>query len=278
MTKRVAVVTGGNKGIGLSTVKFLCQKFDGDVILCSRDEGRGKEALQLLQQQGLSPKLAQLAIDDKESVENLRDFLLKEYGGLDVIVNNAAIAYPHASTVPFIQQAKNTVDINYFATASVCDILFPILKSGSRVVNVSSLLGLLCKVSDVDLKERLGSPSLTRHDLDALAYEYIKDVETGAHLDKGWPNSAYATSKVLLSALTQVQYRDFQSDPREDIVINAVHPGYVDTDMTNHKGPLSPDEGAQSSVKGALIPSKGKPNGEFIWNDCSIIDWKTFKG
>lgn len=278
MAKRVAVVTGSNKGIGLSTVKFLCQKFDGDVFLCSRDLQRGEVAVKQLQDLGLSPKLVQLAIDDNKSVADLKDFLMKEYGGLDVLVNNAAIAYPNKCNVPFLEQAQNTLGINYFATASVCDILFPILKPGARVVNVSSLLGLLCKIPSDEIKDKLSSPDLTRHDLDALAYEFIKDVETGAFMEKGWSGSAYATSKVFLSALTWIQHREFKEDPREDIVINAVHPGYVDTDMSNHKGPLSPDEGAQSSVMAALVPPKGHPRGAFIWDDCSVIDWKTYKG
>jgi len=272
MTKKVAIVTGSNKGIGLSTVKFLCQKFDGDVFLCSRDKERGEAAVKKLEELGLKPKLAILAIDDDDSVDRLRNFLLNEYGGLDVLVNNAAIAYPHASTVPFIDQARNTLAINYFATESVCDILFPILKPGARVVNVSSSLGLLSRVKGEELAARIGDPILTRHDLDALAYEFIKDVETGAHLEKGWPNSAYSTSKILFSALTWIQHREFKNDPR-DIVINAVHPGYVDTDMTNHKGPLTPDQGAQSSVFAALIPANGHPRGAFIWEDCSVVDW-----
>jgi len=275
MARRVAVVTGANKGIGLSTVKFLCQKFDGDVYLCSRDQTRGEDAVKELEGLGLKPKLFILAIDDEKTIVNLLEMLKKEYGGLDVLVNNAAIAFPFNSTVPFGEQATKTLDINYFAVSNVCDILFPVLKPGARVVNVSSALGLLDRVKCPELKQILSSPQLTRPALDSLAREYVELAQTGAHSEKGWPNSNYSTSKILFSALTWIQHRGFKNDPRPDIVINAVHPGYVDTDMTNHKGHLTPDQGAQSSVMAALVPPNGHPRGAFIWNDCSVVDWKS---
>ena len=90
---RVALVTRGNKGIGLAITRDLCRKFLGDVVLTARDEARGKAAVQQLQAEGLSPRFHQLDIDDLQSIRALRDFLLKEYGGLDVLVNNAGIAF-----------------------------------------------------------------------------------------------------------------------------------------------------------------------------------------
>lgn len=89
--RRVAVVTGSNKGIGHAVVKALCKKFDGDVILCSRDVERGQVALKQLHDLGLNPVLHQLAIDDDSSILKLKEYLIAAYGGLDVLVNNAAI-------------------------------------------------------------------------------------------------------------------------------------------------------------------------------------------
>ena len=274
-------MTGSNKGIGFATVKHLCGSFDGDVILCSRDPKRGEEAVAKLQQQGLQPKLAQLDILDHSSIEQLRNRLVNDYGGLDVLVNNAAIAFPRVCDVPFLTQVEATLGTNYFATATVCDILFPILKPHARVVNVSSVLGMLSVVPAAELRQRLSSKNLTRHDLDSLAHEFVNDVRTGAHLEKGWPASAYGTSKVLLSALSFVQHRMLQEDQREDLVVNVVHPGYVDTDMSGHKGPLTPDQGCVSSVKAALVAPGGEPRGQFLWHDGSVVDWasdvKSFK-
>ncbi|EGW00851.1 Carbonyl reductase [NADPH] 1 [Cricetulus griseus] len=92
-SRRVALVTGANKDIGFAITRELCRKFSGDVVLTARDEDRGKEAVQQLQEEGLSPRFHQLDIDDLQSIRALRDFLLQEYGGLDVLINNAYIAF-----------------------------------------------------------------------------------------------------------------------------------------------------------------------------------------
>ncbi|XP_028640171.1 carbonyl reductase [NADPH] 3-like, partial [Grammomys surdaster] len=109
---RVALVTGGNKGIGFQITRDLCRKFSGDVVLTARDEGRGRTAVQQLQAEGLSPRFHQLDIDDPQSIRALRDFLIKEYGGLDVLVNNAGIAFKVADTTPFHTQAEVTMKTN----------------------------------------------------------------------------------------------------------------------------------------------------------------------
>lgn len=72
---------------------------------------------------------------------------------------------------------------------------------------------------------------------------FFRAAKNGDHSTKGWPNSAYIVSKVGVSALTFIQQRQLDEDPREDLVINCVHPGYVDTDMTSHLGPLTIEEG-----------------------------------
>ena len=70
-----------------------------------------------------------------------------------------------------------------------------------------------------------------------------------------------------------MQQRQLSQDPRADIVVNHVHPGYVDTDMTSHKGPLTIDRGAESAVFSALLPPATPIRGAYIWHDCSVVDW-----
>ena len=70
-SRRVAIVTGSNKGIGLAIVRKLCRQFEGDVFLTARNEERGQDAIKLLQAEGLNPKFHQLDIDSLPLIENL---------------------------------------------------------------------------------------------------------------------------------------------------------------------------------------------------------------
>ena len=90
---RIAVVTGANKGIGLAIVRSLCKQFTGDVYLTARDEGRGQEAVALLNAEGLSPKFHQLDITSQESIDALKEYVVEKYGGIDVLINNAGTVH-----------------------------------------------------------------------------------------------------------------------------------------------------------------------------------------
>lgn len=274
MSSRVAVVTGGNKGIGFCIVKFLCQQFDGDVFLTARDETRGKAAVSELNKMQLHPKFHQLDIDDLQSIKRFRDFLKSSYGGLDVLVNNAGIAYKASSTAPFSEQAEVTVKTNFFGTLDVCKELFPLLRPHARVVNLSSMCGMLKRIPGKEIKERLRRPDITLEELCGLMNEFVQAAKEGKNEEKGWGRSAYNVSKVGITVLSFIQQREFDADPREDLIVNAVHPGYVDTDMTSHKGPLTPDQGADAPTYLAMLPPNVKsPKGEFVWNDRTVTPW-----
>ncbi|KAL5243275.1 hypothetical protein ACI65C_010685 [Semiaphis heraclei] len=273
-TRRLAIVTGSNKGIGYAIVKALCKQFDGDVYLTARDVGRGQAAVEELNKQDLKPKFHQLDVTDTDSVAAFAKFVADNYAGIDVLVNNAAIAFKAAATEPFGVQAEETIRVNYFALRTVCDALFPLLVSGARVVNVSSSAGRLSVIPSEELRQTLSSPQLSTDELDTLMRQFVEKAKSGNHEQFGWPSSAYCVSKVGVSALSFIQQREFDVDPRKDIVVNSVHPGYVDTDMTSHKGPLTIEEGADAPVYLSLLPP-GEQNfkGRYVWNDRSIKDW-----
>ncbi|KAM7301975.1 carbonyl reductase [NADPH] 1 [Ixodes scapularis] len=274
MSSRVAVVTGGNKGIGFCIVKFLCQKFDGDVYLTARDEKRGNAAVAELNKMLLHPKFHQLDIDDLESIRKFRDHLKQNYEGLDVLVNNAGIAYKHNTTAPFAEQAEVTVKTNFFSTLSVCKELFPLLRPHARVVNVSSMCGMLKVIPGQELRDKLNNPNITLEELVELMKKFVQDSKDGVNVKNGWGQSAYNVSKVGVTVLSFIQQREFDKDSRSDLVVNAVHPGYVDTDMTSHRGPLTPDQGADAPTYLALLPPNVKsPRGEFVWNDRKVVPW-----
>lgn len=271
---RVAVVTGGNKGIGYAIVRSLCQQFDGTVYLTARDITRGLTAVKELEKQDLKPKFHQLDITDDESVTKFRDYLKNTYDGLDVLINNAAIAFKTDATEPFGIQAEETIRVNYFSLRRVCTALYPLLRPHARVVHVSSSAGRLCNITGNTLKERLSDPNLTEVELDKIMHEFVNAAKSNTHVQAGWSNSAYVASKIGVSALAGIHQSKFNADSRKDIAVNAVHPGYVDTDMTSHKGPLTPDEGAVAPVYCALLPENTEIKGKYIWYDMTLSNWK----
>jgi carbonyl reductase 1 len=281
-SERVAVVTGSNKGIGFAIVKQLCEQLKpGIVYLTARDEGRGQAAVKELEKLGLSPKFHAIEVDNLESVIKFRDYMKKTHGGIDILVNNAAIAFNNDATEPFGVQAKETIRVNYFATLDICHELFPLLKKGGRVVHVSSSEGHLSKISGQEpqagaLRAKFADPSLTLDQLNELMNTFVKLANEGTHHAAGWPNSTYRVSKVGVSALTRIQQREFDTlRPGDDLVVNSVHPGYVDTDMTSHKGHLTIEEGAVAPVWCALLPPGVKsPRGGYVWRDKQVLDWE----
>jgi len=278
--KKVAVVTGSNKGIGLAIVTALCKQFEGDVVLAARDEGRGLEAVEELKKMGLDPKFQALDITNMDSIKKFKDAMAATYGGIDVLVNNAGMAFKNAAPDPFHVQAQVTNETNYFGTLNFCNVVFPLLRKGARVVNISSCCGFLNRIKGEEpkaseLRAKLASPDLTEEELTGLVNSFIELTKSGKHGEHGWPNSAYDVSKVAVSALSRIQQRELNaSRPQDDIVVNHVHPGYVDTDMTSHKGVLSPEQGAAAATWLALLPpNTTSPKGDYIWHDKTIVDW-----
>lgn len=81
---------------------------------------------------------------------------------------------------------------------------------------------------------------------------------------------------MAVSALTRIQQRELDAlRPNDDILVNSVHPGYVATDMSGHKGHLTIDQGAVAPCWLALLPPNNtdNPKGEYVWTDKTIIDW-----
>lgn len=205
MSTKVAVVTGANKGIGLGIVRGLCKQYDGAVYLTSRDVERGITAVEELKKEGLNPKYHQLDITDRKSLETFRDYVKEKYGGIDVLINNAAIAFKTRAPDPVAVQAEQTLFVNYFSLVTTCDILFPILKNGARVVNVSSAAGHLTNIPSEELRKKfLGCKSVP--ELSALMQTYVDDAKQGTQAKK-WGNSSYVVSKVGATGLTFLQQK-----------------------------------------------------------------------
>lgn len=286
MMKKVAVITGSNKGIGLSTVRALSKQFEGDVFLTSRNVDRGNAALRLLQEEGLQLKYHQLDIEDLTSIRRLHDFLLEHYGGIDILINNAGVAFTMFDSNPLAEQAEITMNINFFGTLNVCKLLMPIMKPGGRVVNVSSKLAHMhLPKCSMNLQREFCSDSITIDMLSDLMTQVVDSMKRGTHLEEGFTSSPYAMSKIGVVVLSRIYARKLQQEGKHDILVNACSPGLVRTDMTapNLAGKIlmwfiarTPDQGAETPVYLATLPpNTSQPNGQFV-RDKSILYWGTY--
>jgi len=271
---KVAIVTGGNKGIGLAIVRALCKQFDGDVFLTARNDERGKEAVKLIESEGLKVKYHQLDIDDKKSIQQIQTFMTETYNGIDVLVNNAGIAFKMKDTTPFGEQAKVTLATNFFGTLDVLRMLLPTIKPNGRVVNVSSMASAsaLGKCS-AELQQVFRSDSITEKQLCEQMEEFIKYSQQGTHAEHGYPNTAYGVSKIGVTVLTMIQARQLQKQEENTILVNCCCPGWVRTDMAGPKAPKTPDQGAETPVYLAMLPpGTTEPNGKFL-SDKTVRPW-----
>lgn len=236
--KKIALVTGANKGIGLETARQLAQQ-GITVLLGARDEKRGREAEAQLRNEHLDVQFLQVDVDNPATHETARKFIEENFGKLDILVNNAGILIDPNENGRFVPTSKmpleifrQTFETNFFNLIALTQALVPLIKKSDagRVVNLSSVLA-----------------SLTLHsDPNSEVYHYKLP--------------AYNTSKTALNAFTVHLAYELRDTP---IKVNTVHPGYVKTDINNNAGTMPPDEGAKTSVALATLPANGF-TGKFI--------------
>jgi len=271
---KVSVVTGGNKGIGYAICRGLCNQVGGTVILTARNEQFGRAAVAKLKEEGYETVFEQLDITDTYSIVKFKERVTNYYGGIDILCNNAGIAYKCASTDPLMEKAVNTLETNLVGTWNVTNYLLPLMKAGGRICNVSSMCGILDRMwpdKRHPIRLQLLSDALTEEAIMKIMRDYYTAIECNdyKHYKK---DSAYSLSKVLLTALTRVQARLLQDDPR-GILINCCCPGYVSTDMSSHKGPLTIDEGARTPLMVCQLVQGCTITGEFF-REMKHFNWE----
>jgi NAD(P)-dependent dehydrogenase (short-subunit alcohol dehydrogenase family) len=231
---KIALVTGGNRGLGYETCRQLAQS-GLKVLLTARDRNKGKSAAyQLHEKEGLDVNFYELDVSDQNSISNLAKDVDKQYGKLDVLVNNAAILYDtwqKAIDTDF-EVVNDALRTNLFGPWRMSQAFIPIMKANrfGRIVNVSSLAGSL-QYTDYG-----GTP-------------------------------AYSISKAALNMLTRKLAAELANT---GILVNSVDPGWVDTDMGGHGGrPVQ--EGAKAVLWAATLLDNGPSGGFFC--DGKAIPW-----
>ncbi|KAK4395442.1 Carbonyl reductase [NADPH] 1 [Sesamum angolense] len=253
-SETIAVVTGANRGIGFEIVHQLA--LHGlTVVLTSRDTGVGEEAAKVLQEGGLNVVFHQLDIVDPSSIEAFTEWIKQNYGGIDILINNAGVNY-NAGSENSVESAEKVIATNYYGTKNMIKAMIPLMRpsdAGARIVNVSSKLGRLSgrrNVNDEALSEEL---------IDQIMDTFLEQVKDGSWTDGGWPQvfTDYSLSKLAVNAYTRLMARIFSERPEgEKIYINCYCPGWVKTAMTGWAGHVSPEDGADTAVWLALLPEQ----------------------
>jgi NAD(P)-dependent dehydrogenase (short-subunit alcohol dehydrogenase family) len=230
---RIALVTGGNRGIGLEICRQLATS-GYTVLLTSRDFHKGQVAAEELRTQGATVVYHQLDITDDKSIQGMKSFVEREFRQIDVLINNAGV-YPDEG-VSILDLEADTIrqafEVNTIGAWAMCKAFVPMMIDNNygRVVNVSS--------------------------------------GAGAITGMGGYTAAYKLSKVALNALTRIVAQEVR---RYNIKVNAMCPGWVQTDMGGPGAPRSVEEGADTAIWLATLPDNGPTNGFF--RDRQPINW-----
>ena len=227
---RVALVSGGNRGIGLE----VCRQLAGrgiTVVMGSRDAEQGRDAASNLPD---GVVVHQLDVSEPESVERLARSVEEEFGRLDVLVNNAAISNDEGQSGvdADLDRVKEALEANLFGAWRLCEVAIPLMRRNGygRIVNVST-----------------GLASLE---------------------DMGGGSPGYRVSKTALNVLTRILGSELRGS---GILVNAVNPGWVQTDMGGSGATRTVEEGAEALVWAATLPNSG-PTGGFF-RDREPVAW-----
>ncbi|RWR96757.1 +-neomenthol dehydrogenase-like protein [Cinnamomum micranthum f. kanehirae] len=261
----VAVVTGANKGIGLALVKRLAE-MGLTVVLTCRDLIKGIEAVDSLAASGLQVELCRLDVADLASIDAFVSWLINKFGGLDVLVNNAAVSFNDIG-YNSVDHAETVIKTNFYGPKLLTEALLPLFRrapSVSRILNISSRLGLLKNVSNTALRELLqDEEGLSEEIIEDVVGQFLNQVKSGTWAQQGWPNiwTDYSVSKLALNAYSAVLSK---RQAGLGLSVNCYCPGFTKTSMTRGQGKYTAEEAAEIGAQLALMPIDKLPTGKFF--------------
>src|SRR3984885_10708934 len=248
--KRMALVTGANQGVGFQVAKELVAN-GLTVLVGSRNFERGKAAAKEIGQGAIA---LQLDVTDRPSIAAAAERIRKEFGRLDLLVNNAAISNTRKGDLSLEEYAKITLasnasldeiravwETNVFGVLAVYQAMLPLLRESSdaRIVNVSS-----------------GAGSLTLNADPAFPY-------------RAFFGPVYPASKAALNAITLAMMNELEST---GIKVNLVSPAFTKTNLNGYAGIESIEDGSREVVRIALLGPDG-PTGTFTRWENATIPW-----
>lgn len=254
MPPLTAVVTGANKGIGLEIARQLAQHSGTRTVLTARAADRGQAAaaeVKLGAAAGSEVLFHPLDITDAASIQRFAAWAQAELQQVDVLVNNAGMAYK--GNTFGAEEAAATIATNFYGTAAVCEALLGggLIPGGGRIINVGSSAGKLSIVRDPALRSKFEAAA-SKAELAQLADGFVDAIRRGRHSQEGWPSSMYGISKLAENQYSRVLAAELA--PRR-IAVAAVCPGYCATDMSSWRGTQSAAQGADTPVWLALLPA-----------------------
>lgn len=215
------------------------------MLLGSRDVERGAKAAAHLATAGVAARPVQIDVTDATSVQRAAGFIDREYGRLDMLVNNARVLVRKPATEVSAEDMRQEFETNVFGTVRVIHAMLPLLRksSSARILNVSSDSAIFAKAT-----------------------------EKGSMFAHSHESFAYSATKVAVNMLTVKYANAFLDDPAlSHVKINAVTPGYVATELNDFRGVRSTDEGARAAVYWATVGDAGATGGFF--DDCEPLPW-----
>ncbi len=233
--KKVALITGANKGLGFEMAKQLAKE-GVTVVLAARDQAKGESAAAKLRAEGLDVQFLKLDVTHQQDRNAAAAFLEKNFGKLDILVNNAGVATDGIAGTSVSDTSEksleDTFETNFFAPIALTQKLLPLLKKseGGRIVNMSSILGSQALHAD---------PSSPIY---------------------GFKSFAYDASKAALNSFT-IHLAFELKDTK--IKVNSAHPGWVKTDMGTDAAPMEIPEGGKTGVALGLLDESGPTGGFF---------------
>nr|CAB3450318.1 unnamed protein product [Digitaria exilis] len=262
----VAVVTGANRGIGHALAARLAEQ-GLSVVVTARDEARGEAAAAALRARGGGAvRFRRLDVADPASVAAFAAWVRDELGGLDILVNNAGVSFNEVDTNS-VEHAETVLRTNFFGAKMLTEALLPLFRRApttSRILNISSQLGLLNKLKDPSLRRMLlDESSLTERDIEGMAWRFLAEVRDGTWRGRGWPEvwTDYAVSKLALNAYSRLLAARLAG---RGVSVNCFCPGFTRTGMTRGVGKRTADEAGRVAAGLALLPPRDLPTGEFF--------------